>query len=301
MRACRFSAAHAIRRTALGVLPCLAVLPTAAPQAATLQPGGEWQVEQADESCRLWRDFGSGAEQVRFNIYAYGPDESFRVVLTGPQIPRANGRAQEGELTFNGGEATSIILVTSQSGGDGMTSFLMDGRAAIQKFIRGYDVPGPFVFDRVVATAPDHLRQLTVSSERMAPLTLELGETAQPLADLLSCQRRLAESWGVPASAMTAGATRPWLEPFRETFMRLSMPEGMVLNHITIVAQMRVMVDADGTPQSCVVQSPPIDRRQQRGLCNPLMQGTRFTPARDDAGNPVPSVFRGVYTYLIFG
>ncbi len=286
------------RQVALAAILCASLVAWPAARAVTLAPGGEWHVEQTGESCRLWRDFGSGAEQVRFNINAYGPDGSYRVTLTGRHLPRENGRAQTGEVAFNHGAAVPIILVVNQLDEEGMVSFLMHGPASAPILLRTYDATGP---EYGLAPLPPEMGQITLSGMRMAPITLELGDTGQPLADLRACQHRLARSWGVSEAALADGASRPRMEDFAETFMRMAMPEAMVLNHVTVIAQMRVMVGADGTPQSCTVQSPTLERRQQRGLCNPLLNNGRYTPARDAAGNPVASVFRGVYTYFIFG
>jgi len=74
----------------------------------------------------------------------------------------------------------------------------------------------------------------------------------------------------------------------------------VVINRSSMIVQLRVDVDAEGRGTECVVQSPPLEPRAQRELCGPFTGGTRFTPARDIAGNAVPGLFRLHYSYFIF-
>ncbi len=129
----------------------------------------------------------------------------------------------------------------------------------------------------------------------MQAVTLQLGDMNAPMEQLAECQDQLVASWGVVPAA------EPPVLPDADTLLeRLAMPEGMVLNHVSLIAQVRVMVDPQGRATECVVQSPSLESRQQRGLCRPLMDFARFEPARDASGNAVAGLFRVVYTYFIF-
>lgn len=271
---------------------------TAPPQAAaaTLPPAGEWQVEKAAESCRLWRAFGSGDQATDFNIYTYGPDDSYRIVLTGKQVMRDRGQAIDARVRF-GSEAAdrNLAAVASRSGSDGMLSLLMIGGDPAYHFVRGFAPLGGWDWERVVIPPVEDFSSITVETGRMPAITFQLGDMRAPMGQLAQCQDQLASSWG-----MAPRATPPVLPDADTLLERLAMPEGMVLNHVSLIAQIRVTVDPQGRATECVVQSPPLESRQQRGLCRPLLDFARFEPARDADGNAVASLFRVVYSYFMF-
>ncbi|MEO5707091.1 MAG: hypothetical protein ABIT10_00690 [Alteraurantiacibacter sp.] len=285
-------------RSALAVLALTVVgLAACGPaSAAPLEPVGEWQVEQADESCRLWRNFGTGDQATAFNIYTYGPDASYRIVLTGKAVMRDRGQAVESRVRF-GSEVDyrPLAAVASRSGSDGMLSLLMVGNGSTYHFVRGWSPLGGWDWDRALIPTVEDFTSITVETGRMPAITLRLGDMSTPMAQLAECQGRLAESWGVATPAV-----QPVLTEARPLLERLAMPEGMVLNHVSLIAQIKVRVDPQGRATECEVQSPSLESRQTRGLCRPLLDFARFEPARDAAGNPVEAIFRIVYSYHIF-
>jgi hypothetical protein len=265
-------------------------------QAIDLQPAGEWQVEAADQSCRLLRDFGTGDQATVFNIYAYGPDDSFRIVLTGKPVMRDRGKAVEARVRF-GSETVDrqLVAVANRAGADGMLSLLMIGAEPAQHFVRGFNPLGGWNWERALIPPVEDFSSITVETGRMPAITLQLGDMRAAMQQLAHCQNQLATSWGVAPSAKP-----PVLSDADTLLGRLAMPEGMVLNHVSLIAQIKVMVDAQGRATECEVQSPPLESRQARGLCRPLLDFARFEPARDSAGNPVAALFRVVYSYHIF-
>ena len=283
-------------RTALATTTAALVLLASPVQATDLAPVGEWQVEQAAESCRLSRPFGSGDQASVFNIYTYGPDQSYRIVLTGKPVMRAQGQAIDARVRF-GSETQDRVLaaVANRSGDGGMLSLLMIGPAHAYHVVRGFNPLGGWDWDRALIPPVEDFTTITVETGRMASITLQLGDMTGPMGQLADCQERLAASWG-----MVAPATPPLLPDADAVMERLMMPEGMVLNHVSLIAQIRVLVDEEGRASECVVQSPTLESRQTRGLCRPLLDFARFEPARDAAGNPVPALFRVVYSYHIF-
>ena len=289
----------AIRKTAaLPLAGALALGSVSPATASTLAPTGEWQSEQAAESCRIWRDFGQGAARTTFNIYAYGPDNSFRIVVTGPQVPRDDRKSRVVTIQFGEDrEPEEAIALVSSAGEEGMVSILTGQVGRADHFLRGFSIVGNA---RAYFPLPEDMTSFSFDSGSTEAVTLSLGSMGAAMAMLRNCQGRLAASWGLSPQALAPDTSPPVLQDQEAVFLRLSMPESSVLNHVTISAQIRVMVDAQGRVQSCLVQTPPLDRRQQRGLCGPLTREAEFTPARDAEGTPVAGVYRLVYTYFIF-
>ncbi len=138
--------------------------------AATLEPVGGWQVEQATESCRLWREFGSGDQSTTFNIYTYGPDDSYRIVLTGKQVMRDRGQALDARVRFGSeDEDRNLAAVASRSGSDGMLSLLMIGSDPAHHFVRGFAPLGGWDWDRAVIPPVEDFSSITVKPGACKP------------------------------------------------------------------------------------------------------------------------------------
>ena len=266
-----------------------------------LDPAGDWRIERDAESCRLLRAFGSGDVQTTLYFNAYGLDDSYRVTLTGPAIPRNNGKAQIGRLAFGAeAELASNLMIANRIGEDGMLSFHLIGRNAAFGFFRGWAVPGGFADPSAAASMPADMSRLTIETPELGRLALNLGEMGGALTELDQCKRDLVASWGHDPAQQERITVPAELNNARQLLLGMRMPEASVMNHVSIIAQLRLLVDAEGRATQCVVQSPSLNARAQSGLCRPLTNGTHFIPARDANGNAVPSLYRMHYTYFIF-
>jgi hypothetical protein len=270
-------------------------------QTVPLAPSGEWQVERDAESCRLFRAFGTGARRVTLYFNAYGPDGSFRVTLAGASVPRNTGKALIARVAFGAGEEPGEVLaIASRAGNDGLFSFHLTGSRSAFRFYRTWNLSYDADAYPSEVLWPDDLSVLTMATGEMGQVALALGDMAAPLTALEACQGELAASWGWDEDRLRAEADRAQMIDMDGVLLGMSMPPPVVINRSSMIVQLRVNVDAEGRGTECVVQSPPLDERARRDLCGPFTAGTRFEPARDDAGNAVPGLFRLHYTYYIF-
>jgi len=270
-------------------------------QSAPLQPSGEWQVERDAESCRLFRAFGTGSQLVTLYFNAYGPDNSYRVTLAGAGVPRNLGKTLIAQVGFGAGaQPEEVIAIAARAGNDGLLSFHLTGNSPAFRFYRtwnlSYDVDA---YDGEIIW-PDDLSALTLQTGEMGQVALALGDMAAPLNALETCQAELAATWGWDEERLGVVADPAVLNDHTAVVQGMSMPPAVVINRSSMIVQLRVDVDAEGRGTECVVQSPPLEPRAQRELCGPFTGGTRFTPARDIAGNAVPGLFRLHYSYFIF-
>jgi hypothetical protein len=51
-------------------------------------------------------------------------------------------------------------------------------------------------------------------------------------------------------------------------------------------------LDAEGKVVSCMLDEPQLDEAARQRICMTVFRNARFEPARDAAGNPVPSTMR---------
>jgi hypothetical protein len=279
----------------------LSACPFVPSEAAVLDPSGAWQVERTDESCRLGQDFGTGGGRISFHVFAFGPDDSYRVTLTGADIPRNDGEANVLRIGFGAApELREYVVIESRLGDQGRLNFHLTGPSPAYRYFRGWELPGSFEGPQPEVLWPARLTQLTVENSDMGQLVLNLGDMTGPLAQLRICQQELAASWGWDQDRLRLIAVEPELIELRQVVERMRMPPAMVLNHVSVTAQLRIVVDEQGHGSDCVVQAPVLPDRARRDLCGPFESGVQFAPARDAAGNAVPGLVRLLYTYFIF-
>lgn len=288
-------------RYATGAILAAAVAIPAQAQSNPLQPAGEWQVERDAESCRLFRSFGTGGSRVTLYFNTYGPDESYRVTLTGAEVPKNTGKALIAQVGWGAdAEPEQVLAIAARSGNDGLLSFHLTGNNPAFRFFRTWNLRDGLDYFAGEAQWPDELTYLSLQTGEMGQVALALGDMAAPLTSLEACQTELAASWGWTEARLRVVAERARLIDADGVLQGMSMPPAVVINRSSMIVQLRLIVDSEGRGTNCMVQSPPLEPRAQRDLCSPFTSGTRFTPAQDAAGNAVPGLFRLHYTYFIF-
>ena len=243
----------------------------------TLAPSDNWALTSDTESCTIARQFGAPGEGVSFRVRAFAPQGRYRVVLYGPSLPQRDSGLLEFEYSFEpGSDAIPATGVLSKSGGVPMVSFLAtldESRpaAAIDAFV--------------------------IAFSRGRPLTLPLGSMAEPLAQLDACAQDLPRKWGLDP-AVQQSLQRPatpigpegWLAPG-------SYPWVFLRNSLSMIVNLRMVVDARGIPTECVVQAPKTQSGAEVLTCREMMKTARFDPAIDGSGNAVPSYFATTIFY----
>lgn len=280
---------------AIGLLGLVASSPAAA---ADLAPAGEWQVRQDDEYCELSRQFGTGSQAVTMYVYSYGPVGLRRVSLVGEQIPRNDNAAAFVDARFDGvGTAYPLTAIVSRRGDQGMVTFQTSVEGQ-----RNY----AFMKGRWPVTASSSVimtngaTSLSVDAERMEPLTLDLGNMSEPIAQLQDCSFSLAEDWGYPADEERQVAERATISNPNEVWDRISYPNVRRVNRTSTILQLRMRVTAQGELEDCVVQSPSWGERFARDTCEAIERYARFEPALNANGEAVSSLMRFSNLMVIF-
>lgn len=267
-------------------------------RATELAPRGQWQVEATPESCRLWRPFSDGNQETVLSLYAYGPDGRLRVTLTGADIPSGESKAKYLHIGFGAQPQMAEVLgIASSNSGHGMMSFHLRTNRPSFAYFRTFDAQTNFAGE---AMWPDDFSSLTIEGGDIARTTFALGDMSAALDQLQTCQFALAEQWGWARAQLDAIVQPPTPRDRDLVIARMNIPPAVALNRRSMIAQLRVDVDAEGQGSNCVIQSPSLEGRAQRDLCRPFLAERQFEPARDAQGNAVPGLFRMHYTYFIF-
>jgi hypothetical protein len=217
------------------------------------------------EDLRLFR----GAEQVGYRLYPSGAPR---------RAQRLQGEAPDGQRFYNLG-----------------TLQLADGPAP------GSAPPPPYSREAEQAAARE-ITALELTDGFIDPLRIETGALDEPIEALQVCADELVTHWGLDAEAhralsrpaAPAGPTAGWLEPgtipFGE-FARLSGGNN----------ELRLLVDAAGRPTACHVQWPSLAAALNESICATVMEKGTFTPALDQAGQPIDSFWTTSLFFLMPG
>ena len=277
--------------------------PAGAENTQVLEPSSAWLLDYGEESCSLVRNFGPAGALTTVQLTSYGSWVGQRVMIVGAAVP--NSRRPTGDLHY--------VLVPE---GIRRDSGALQGKSADSPAVSfgvGFTPFDPDEMDDNVTSSewqdhaaepnsPDPSFEATVEGLRVefddrSIAEFRLGKMGKPLEALRACVDDLLASWGLdPAEqkARTRNAT-----PDKSTVARVQRryPSDMLRNGVGAYVPVRVMVDAEGKPTSCVIQEQGIDKDFADATCIGLSR--IYRPALDAAGQPIDSVFHTAVIYMI--
>jgi len=278
---------------------------SAAPTQVDLDPTSKWNVDYGIEQCSLMREFGSGTAAVHLQIDSFGSWNAFRVLLTGTAVPRLRDPAGIARVRRSPDPNPSAADTLQGSAGAvsaisfnlNFIPYLAPGdephldKDAKQKWRTERSRPNPG-YDATV-------EWISVLPSTGANIVLHTGSMAKPLAALRSCVDDLYKSWGADPAQQSTLSREP--SPTEATLRAITgeYPHRALINGTNAYVPVRLMVDAAGRANSCVVQAEGIDKDFMTAVCDHL-QG-KFDPALDAEGKPVASIFHTYVIYLLGG
>ena len=274
------------------IVATLAVLSVpASVLAGTWKPAGPWAADYGDDYCDLGRVFSDGKNQVTFMLERTQPGPFLRLVVIGDGIKPFRKAATWGAKFGPTGQAWKAPVLVSKTG-DGKPYYDLGPTTVIPFAPPAPGTPPVFKpYDRVQErAAAKAFNALELNEGLSEPAQFETGALDAPVGALQDCVADLIASWGLDAKRHET-LTRPvapqgppsaWLPantyPFTE-FQKLLGGRNTI----------RVLVDAAGSPTSCVVQRPTVSAAINKTACDNIMKAAKFTPALDSAGQAMPS------------
>lgn len=281
-----------------------------APAAAQEEPRvftrtGQWQLEAADEECRIARVFTNGDQQIALALERNRAEPVARLVLVSNALDTFRSAEELGYRFLPGGDQRSARYVHSEMA-DGQHYFNLGnvriGAEPLPALPPAEPLPaGPpqpaLPYDRAAEQAfAGGVTGIEINQGLTRPVRLETGSLRAAIAALQACQDDLLRSWGLDYLA-------------HQTMTRPAMPDGTVQwaprGTLDFSDQalldggrnpFRIMISAAGEPTACTAMWVSLDASKNERICTSIMEHARFIPALDAQGQPMAS-----YMVIEFG
>jgi hypothetical protein len=255
----------------------------------------------ADDSCHLSRTFGTGDDAITIEFRQFAPSRVFELLIAGKRLKAGRSRP---------------LLTEFEPGGkprehpSSLQGKLSDGRAVFETSVRlpddeysdesGHDWKADF--ESLAPLKVDHdaearITELRIGGALAEDRILHLGPMDKPMDAMRACLDELLTHWGIDAAAHHSLTRRaaPVSDPGR-WITTDDYPTDLLRKGLSGVVHIRLMVDAQGKPSKCVVQTGGSEF--DKLSCELLMKRARFTPALDAQGNPIASYYANTVRWL---
>lgn len=278
----------------------------AAEPAVVLDPSSSWNLNYADENCRLMRMFGEGEDKTAFYIERYGPGDGFALVVAGKPIGKIAARETRYDYDLQFGPYEQVREQGASRGDleEYKPALIMTGVTFGEDEKPGRDSKSRFDPDEYAARTRPFEQKISVEREARiewleiarkgrGPVRLALGSMGPPMAAMRKCTDDMAQDWGIDLDAHRQ-LTRP-VVPTDSPASWLGSndyPRALWVRGIQGLVQLRLSVGADGVPTQCHIQRSTRPQEFDEISCKRLLQRARFEPALDAQGKPIASFYR---------
>ena len=280
-----------------------AALVTAPAQArtVTLAPSSKWAISFDDEGCRLARIFGEGDDQTTMVMIRSRPGSSGdHMIIAGR--PVGNIQERHGvEVGFGPGTDINETRPYRGSLGEIEPALIFSSvsirpeRKASQSDQSKEDQAALRAESRKLA---DRVIYMTVA-DRSDELRFDFGSMKDVNTVMDDCANGLIEGWGLDAEKH-ASAMREPVPLNAEDWIRSSdYPRDMLRAGQPAIINVRMIVDADGSPTECHIQSTTRPKAFDDAVCSSILKRASFDPALDAAGKPMKSFYQTRVHFMV--
>jgi len=272
---------------------------TAEPE--TLEHSSAWNVDYADDYCRLARVFGTGDAATIVIFDFFEPGQFFKLMVTGKRF-RGVSNGYQAVVRFGPNEAMQKMSYLVGDLGKDRPAIIFRGSKRFDSRPETNDdeehgVPEPLSAERIAAVT-----EMSIGSPVRPPVKVKLGSMSAALAAVDKCTNNLIRGWGIdPAvNATLSRPVRPNGKP--QTWITSEdYPEFLRRQGAQSIIEARFTIDERGTPTACHIQRTTRSAEFDDIVCKTMMKRARFLPALDRGGNPVASYYRFGVTFKIAG
>lgn len=296
-----------------GLLSIVATAPLllgAAAEPLRLAPATPWEVNYAENSCRLNREFGKGDDRVVLGFESEVPDRMDMVVLGKPMSTGAEhvpasflptrGEPQQGNTAESPTGPVVLWPHVSMLPGDVIERLEKEEKARRMK--PGVRPPPLDLAEEAQrrATQQEFAGKTTaieIVPRKSRPVVLETGAMGEAFKAFEKCSRDSLRDWGIDPDLEDRIVRPVWAIGVKSWFSPSDYPVAMRQSGDEADIKLRLLVDAAGRPTKCTVVSRFKQKSFDKVVCDVVMRRARLAPAELADGTKVPSYY---YNHIVF-
>lgn len=263
-----------------------------------LKPSVPWNLDYAEDKCRLIRKFGSGETEVELHIEQSGPGPFYNLALFGQ--PARKSVSDVMQIAFGPNEGASERSYLGGKMQADETPFIIMHGIHLAPVGRRAD-QGEFEVAEIGADRERAITSLALSRGLQRPLQLEIGSMEAPLIAMRTCVADLVQSLKldkVGLSEIVVGP-KPANEQQLTRFIQERYPTEQLRNQQGGTVAVQLTVNDKGKATACQIAASDRPAVFDDYVCFGLMRVAEFEPAIGPDGKPRFSFWRTRVTYKI--
>lgn len=274
----------------------------------SLKATSNWALDYSEDSCRVGRFFGEGEERTLLQMTQFEPDHTFMLAIAGGGLgkkvnagrakvqfgpvhpPRDGSRPADGDI---GDYKPGLIFSTMAVRGTETTE--PSRKASDQERIANFQPSDPITLEDEAK-----VEWIEISVDSKPRLRLQTGSMGELFTALNTCSEELLLHWGLDVERHRTISSKPVPTKSPGQWITANAyPDRALMRGEQAIIYFRLMVDADGQPESCHIQQSGYSKEFDEAVCGSLMKNARFKPALDAEGKPMKSYFRTTVIFKI--
>lgn len=261
-----------------------------------LSPASPWNVDYAEDKCRLIRKFGEGDDRVILHIEQTSREPFYNLAVFGEPVDTSSNR---------------IIRITFGPDEGGTERGFLAGE------LKDADLPFILMHGIHLAPVPDGAKQgefpvVDIGSERETaitelrlekgipdPIVLQLGPMNAPLEAMRLCVDDLVETLRLDPESISELASSPEPKNLHSLAREIQeyYPSRMLQKGIGGEVSVKMIVNRNGKPTSCQITQSDRPAAFDDYVCFGLMRNAEFEPATDADGQPQYGIWKTSVIY----
>ena len=266
-----------------------------------LAPSSPWQLDYAEERCRLARLFGEEENKTIFWIDQTGPSSTFSWLVAGGALDQL-GSTRNLDAAFGPGFAPFEVSSTHRSG-DERRVFELDsfGKAVDGSgYKRGVEADGA----RTHALSLDDGKNIEFVEfhRKDRVVRLQTGDLSKGFEALNKCAADLFAFWGVEPDIQShvAQIAKPLNMQKVAQRVQRHYPRKAESRGEDAILTLKLLIDEEGSVEKCITIKKTKAENFDEYACEVFVEYARYEPARNEAGEAVKSLYSTNVVYQTF-
>lgn len=264
-----------------------------------LKPKSQWNVDFGEDRCRLARLFSDGDNEHVLYFEQHYPSVTAGLTVGGRSLTRFEDRAETLVQTADGHTPLKTQPLKGEMQGFG--DALIYPSLNLARDAQPANLPGlgPVMPSLDTAFA-DTVTYLSFRQGKRE-VQFNTGPLGNAFKVLNQCSESLIDTWGLDAEQHRTMMRRPRWNNQQEVAKMIvdRYPAGAARAGEQGVTRMRVIIDAQGKAESCVIDRATKADSLKSPACQVVMKEGSFEPGLDAAGKPMRSYFATTITYQL--